>query len=93
MRFASLAVLRVFGWLALLTRSDRAILAVLAWLLPGGHLCQLRLIVSPRVHLASGPAAGAWWPWALRSSVPHLPAPEYLDQRAHPPLPCSRARR
>jgi len=77
LRFAYLAVLRVFGWLALLARSDcakdaeililrhqvavlqrharaarlswadRAILAGLARLLPGGRLRQLRLIVSP----------------------------------------------
>ncbi len=81
LRFAYLAVLRVFGWLALLARSDRAkdaeililrhhvavlqrqvraprlswadraILAALARLLPCGHLCQLRLIVSPRTVL------------------------------------------
>ena len=81
LRFAYLAVLRVFGWLALLTRSDRAkdaeimilrhqvavlqrqvkaprlswadraVLAALARLLPGGHLRQLRLIVSPRTVL------------------------------------------
>jgi putative transposase len=81
LRFAYLAVLRMFGWLALLTRSDRAkdaeililrhqvavlqrqvknpglswadraILAALARLLPGGHLRQLRLIISPRTLL------------------------------------------
>jgi len=74
-------VLRVFGWLALLARSDRAkdaeililrhqiavlqrqagtpklswadraILSALARLLPGGHLRQLRLIISPRTLL------------------------------------------
>jgi putative transposase len=81
LRFAYLAVLRVFGWLTLLTRSDRAkeaeililrhqvavlqrqvkaprlswadraVLAVLARLLPGSRLRQLRLIVSPRTLL------------------------------------------
>ena len=81
LRLAYLAVLRVFGWLALLTRSDRdkdaeilllrhqvavlqrqagapklswadrAILAALARLLPGGHLRSLRLIISPRTLL------------------------------------------
>jgi transposase InsO family protein len=81
LRFAYLAVLRVFGWLALLARSDRAkdaeililrhqvavlqrqvraprlswadraVLAALARLLPGGQLRQLRLIVSPRTVL------------------------------------------
>ena len=81
LRFAYLAVLRVFGWLALLARSDRAkdaeililrhqvavlqrqvktprlswadraILAALARLLPGGQLRQLRLIISPRTLL------------------------------------------
>lgn len=81
LRFAYLAVLRMFGWLALLARSDRArdagililrhqvavlqrqvrnpglsragraILAALARLLPGGHLRQLRLIISPRTLL------------------------------------------
>ena len=81
LRFAYLAVLRVFGWLALLARSDRAkdaeililrhqvavlqrqvkaprlswadraVLAALARLLPGGQLRQLRLIISPRTLL------------------------------------------
>jgi putative transposase len=81
LRFAYFAVLRVFGWLALLARSDRAkdaeililrhqvavlqrhiqaprlsgadraILAALAGLLPGGALRQLRLIISPRTLL------------------------------------------
>jgi putative transposase len=81
LRFAYLAVLRVFGWLVLFARSDRAkdaeilllrhqvavlqrqvktprlswadraILASLARLLPGRHLRQLRLIVSPRTLL------------------------------------------
>jgi putative transposase len=81
LRFAYLAVLRVFGWLALLARSDRAkdveililrhqvavlqrqvkvprlsradraVLAALARVLPGGHLRQLRLIISPRTML------------------------------------------
>ena len=81
LRFAYFAVLRVFGWLALLARSDRAkdaeililrhqvavlqrhvqaprlswadraILAALARLLPGGALRQLRLIISPRTLL------------------------------------------
>jgi putative transposase len=81
LRFAYFAVLRVFGWVALLARSDcakdaeililrhqiavlqrqvktpklswadRAILAALARLLPGGHLHQLRLIISPRTLL------------------------------------------
>jgi putative transposase len=81
MRLAYLAVLRVFGWLALLARSDRAkdaeililrhqvavlhrqvktprlswaeraVLAALARLLPGGQARQLRLIVSPRTLL------------------------------------------
>jgi transposase len=81
LRFAYLAVLRVFGWLALLARSDRAkdveililrhqvavfqrqirasrpswadraILAALARLLPGSHIRQMRLIVSPRTLL------------------------------------------
>jgi putative transposase len=78
LRFAYLAALRVFGWLSLLARSDRAkdaeilILrhqlavlqrqvkaprppwadrAVLARLLPGSQLRQLRLIVSPRTLL------------------------------------------
>jgi hypothetical protein len=80
-RFAYLAVLRVFGWLALLARSDRArdaeililrhqvavlqrqvksprlsradraVLAGLARVLPGGQLRQLRLIISPRTVL------------------------------------------
>ncbi len=84
LRFAYFAVLRVFGWLALLARSDRAkdaeililrhqvavlqrhvqaprlswadraILAALARLLPGGALRQLRLIISPRTLLRSG---------------------------------------
>jgi hypothetical protein len=75
LRLAYLAVLRIFGWLALLARSDRAkdaeililryqvavlerqvkrpglswadraILTALAWLLPTGHLRQLRLII------------------------------------------------
>ena len=81
LRFAYFAVLRVFGWLALLARSDRAkdaeililrhqvavlqrhiqaprlswadraILAALARLLPGGALRQLRWIISPRTLL------------------------------------------
>jgi len=81
LRLSYLAVLRVFGWLALLARSDRAkdaeililrhqvavlqrqartprlscadraILAALSRLLPGGHLRQLRLIISPRTLL------------------------------------------
>jgi putative transposase len=81
LRLGYLAVLRVFGWLALLARSDhgkdaeilllrhqvavlqrqvkaprlswadRAILAALARLLPGGHLRHLRLIISPRTLL------------------------------------------
>jgi hypothetical protein len=81
LRFAYLALLRVFGWLALLARSDRgkdaeililrhqvavlqrqvtaprlswadrAVLAALARLLPGGQLPRLRLIVSPRTLL------------------------------------------
>ena len=81
MRFAYLAVLRMFSWLALLARSDRAkdaeililrhqvavlqrqvkaprlswadraVLAALARLLPGGQLRQVRLIVSPRTLL------------------------------------------
>jgi putative transposase len=81
LRFAYLAVLRVFGWLVLLARSDRAkdaeililrhqvavlqrqvmtprlpwadraVLAALARLLPGRHLRQLQLIVSPRTLL------------------------------------------
>jgi putative transposase len=81
LRSAYLAVLRVFGWLVLLARSDRAkdveililrhqvavlqrqvsvprlswadraVLAVLARLLPGRQLRQLRLIVSPRALL------------------------------------------
>ena len=81
LRLAYLAVLRIFGWLALLARSDRAkdaeilllrhqiavlqrqartprlswadraILAALARLLPGGHLRELRLLVSPRTLL------------------------------------------
>ena len=81
LRLAYLAVLRVFGWLALLARSDRAkdaeilllrhqvavlqrqvktprlawadraVLAALARLLPGGQLRQLRLIISPRTLL------------------------------------------
>ncbi len=81
LRLAYLAVLRVFGWLALLARSDRAkdaeilllrhqvtvlqpqagtpklswadraILAALARLPPGGHLRRLRLIISPRTLL------------------------------------------
>jgi hypothetical protein len=82
LRFAYLAVLRVFGWLALLPRSDRAkdaeilllrhqvaalqrqaktprlswpdsaVLAALARLVPAGHLCRLRLIISPRTWRA-----------------------------------------
>lgn len=81
LRFAYLAVLRGFGWLALLARSDRAkdaeililryqvavlqrqvktprlswtdraILAVLARLLPSGRLRQLRLIISSQTLL------------------------------------------
>jgi hypothetical protein len=81
LRLAYFAVLRVFGWLALLAWSDRAkdaeililrhqvavlqrqvstpslswadraILAALARLLPGGALRQLRLIISPRTLL------------------------------------------
>jgi putative transposase len=81
LRIVYLAVLRVFGWLALLARSDRAkdaeililrhqvavlqrqvmvprlswadraVLAALAWLLPGSQLRHLRLIVSPRTVL------------------------------------------
>jgi putative transposase len=80
-RFAYLSMLRVFGWLALLARSDRAkdaeflilrhqvavlqrqvkaprlswadraVLAALVRLPPGGRLGQLRLIVSPRTVL------------------------------------------
>jgi transposase len=81
LRLTYLAVLRVFGWLALLARpdrakdaeililrhqvavlqrqvkaprlswADRAVLAALARLLPGRHLRELRLIVSPRTLL------------------------------------------
>jgi putative transposase len=81
LRFAYLAVLHAFGWLALLARSegakeaeililrhqvavlrrqaraprlswaDRALLTVLARLLPKGHLRQLHLTVSPRTLL------------------------------------------
>ena len=81
LRLGYLAVLRLFGWLALLARSDRArdaeililrhqvavlqrqagtpklpwadraILSALALLLPSGHLCQLRLNISPRTLL------------------------------------------
>jgi hypothetical protein len=81
LRFAYLAVLRVFGWLAVLARcdrakdveililrhqvavfqrqirasrpswADRAILAALARLLPGSHIRQMRLIVSPQTLL------------------------------------------
>jgi hypothetical protein len=46
LRFAYLAVLRMFCWLALLARSDRAVLAALARLLPGSQVRQLRLIIS-----------------------------------------------
>jgi putative transposase len=81
LRFAYLTALRVFGWLVLLARSDRAkdaeililrhqvavlqrqvkaprlswadraVLAVLARQLPGRHLRQLCLIISPRTLL------------------------------------------
>ena len=65
LRFAYLAVLRLFGWFALLARSDlqrqvktprlswadRAVLAALARLLPGSQPRHLRLIVSPRTLL------------------------------------------
>ena len=81
LRFSYLAVLRVFGWLALLARSnrardveililrhqvavlqrqvknprlswaDRAVLTVLARLLPRNHLRELLLIISPQTLL------------------------------------------
>ena len=104
LRFAYLAVLRVFGWLALLARSDRAkdaeililrhqvavlqrqvktprlswadraILAALARLLPGGHLRQLRLIISPRTVLRWHAAwSGGGGP--TRVALPGGPAP------------------
>jgi hypothetical protein len=93
MPFAYLAVLRVFGWLALPARSDRAkdaeililrhqvavlqrqvktprlswadraVLAALARMLPGSHLRQLRLIVSPRTQLRWH-ADLVWRKWA-----------------------------
>ena len=93
LRLAYIAVLRVFGWLALLARSDhtknaeililrdqvpvlqpqtgtpklswadRAIVAVLARLLPSGHLRQLRLIISPRT-LLRWHADLVRWHWA-----------------------------
>jgi hypothetical protein len=99
LRLACLAVLRLFGWLALLARSDRAedaeilILryqvavlqrqvkaprlwwadrAVLARLLPGGQLRQLRLIVSPRAMLRWR-AGLVRRRWAYRRRAPGRP--------------------
>jgi hypothetical protein len=47
-----------------LSRADRAILSALTRLLPGGHLRQLRLIISPRTLLrrdrTAVVSAGAW---------------------------------
>jgi putative transposase len=102
LRFAYLAVLRLFGWLALLARSDRAkdaeililrhqvavfqrqvkdprlswadraVLAALARLLPGGQLRQLRLIVSPRT-LLRWHADLCWRRWAYLRRAPGRP--------------------
>jgi hypothetical protein len=41
-----------------LSWADRAVLAVLARLLPGSHLCQLRLIISPQTLLRWHAALG-----------------------------------
>jgi putative transposase len=102
MRFAYLAVLRMFGWLALLARSDRAkdaevlivrhqvamlqrqvrtprlswadraVLAALARLLPGSHLRNLRLIVSPRT-LLRWHARLVRWHWTQSRCAPGRP--------------------
>jgi hypothetical protein len=95
-------VLRVFGWLALLARSDRAknaeililrhqvavlqrqvgtprlswadraVLSALARLLPGSHLRQLRLIVSPRT-LLRWHADLVRWRWTFPRRAPGRP--------------------
>jgi transposase InsO family protein len=102
LRLAYLTVLRVFGWLALLARSDRAkdaeililrhqvavlqrqvkaprlswadraVLAALARLLPGGQLRQLRLIVSPRTVLRWH-ADLVRWRWTFPRRAPGRP--------------------
>jgi putative transposase len=97
LRLAYLSMLWAFGWLALLTRSDRAkeaeililrhqiavlqrqvktprlswadraVLAALAGLLPGGQLRQLRLIVSPRTLLRWHASLVRWrWTYPRR---------------------------
>ena len=44
---------------SMLSWADRVVLAALARLMPGGQLCQLRLIVSPRTVLRWLAAAAA----------------------------------
>jgi putative transposase len=104
LRLAYLAVLRVFSWLALLARSDRAkdaeililrhqvavlqrqvktpwlswadraVLAALARLLPGGQLRQLRLIISLRT-LLRWHASLVRWRWTYPRRLPGRPGP------------------
>jgi hypothetical protein len=116
LRFAYLVALSVFGWLALLTRSDRAkdaeiltlrhqvavlqrhlrhrgcpgptraALAALTRLLPSGHLCQLRLIISPGGPRWHASLVRRRWALCVRAEKPVIAVD--LVSRREIELPC-----